>query len=141
MSDKKHLEEIKRVLLEKGKEKPKRGRPRKSEKGEIVSKPHMMNSHIAKGKEMSIAALTFTNETKVSILSLLGERPSTVTEIKLALRKDQSNVSSILNKMLEDGLVKYSKDGKYRYYSLRKRKVKAIATKLQEYLSELSFLD
>lgn len=62
--------------------------------------------------------INFASRERLEILSLLKERPLSVSEIVYALNKEQSRVSHNLKRLLTCNLVKVRQEGKKRIYSL-----------------------
>ncbi len=58
------------------------------------------------------------NELRLNILRTLIESEKNVSEIVVALKKPQSNVSHCLRRLENDGLITSRQDNKFRYYAL-----------------------
>ena len=81
-----------------------------------------MDLQTIKEKAMKIRAVN--NPVRQDILNLLaGGNEMTVTDIMFRLRIDQAICSQHLRTLRDSGLVKSSKDGKYRRYKIKNKRL------------------
>lgn len=93
-----------------------------------------------KSDDFSVEAKFFrglSDSTRLSILEVLRDGEKAVGEIVNATKQSQSNISNHLKCLDECGLVKYRREGKKIYYSLRDEKTSELLKKSDEVIAEV----
>ena len=91
-------------------------------------------------QRLSLKAKLFrglADTTRLSILELLREGEKTTSEIVKETKHNQSNVSNHLACLLDCGLVKNRREGKYIFYNLNNTKVAKLLEESDKVLSEI----
>jgi DNA-binding transcriptional ArsR family regulator len=92
-------------------------------------------------QKLSLKAKLFRglgDSTRLSILELLREGEKTTSQIVTDTAQNQSNISNHLSCLLDCGLVKNRRQGKYIFYRLGDKKVSKILEESDAILSELA---
>jgi DNA-binding transcriptional ArsR family regulator len=84
-------------------------------------------------RRMMLTARSLEHDLRKKIISILYENNKlTVTELYLKLKVEQSVASQHLAILRKSGVVDYSRDGKFIYYSLNKLQIQRIASFIDE---------
>lgn len=78
----------------------------------------------------------FSNPTRLEILSLLGNKDMSVTEIMNHTKLSQANISQHLSIMKAKGIVVSERNGKNIYYKLSNPKITKAFTLIREVIKE-----
>jgi ArsR family transcriptional regulator, zinc-responsive transcriptional repressor len=76
-----------------------------------------------KNNSYNVFFSNFSNKTRIKIISLLEENPSSVGRISKKINEEQSKVSHHLKKLKQCNIVEVEIKGKERIYSLNKKTV------------------
>lgn len=79
-------------------------------------------------------AIVFGSTARLKILRCLRAKPKTVEELVFVCGLSQSSVSQHLNKLKRMGFVKSKKVGRKVYYSLLKKELGLLSSKILNYL-------
>lgn len=81
-----------------------------------------------------------SNEHRLSIVNFLSlQKESSVNEISLALKMEQSAVSHNLNKLLDCQFVRVKKNGKQRIYSINSDTIKPLLELIDRHLKKYCY--
>lgn len=79
---------------------------------------------------------TLANETRLTLINALREKPLNVTQICAATDLEQSLVSHHLKMLEHHGMVFKKKEGKFRYYTVNERTIKPLLEFIDAHMKE-----
>ncbi|MBS3168877.1 winged helix-turn-helix transcriptional regulator [Candidatus Woesearchaeota archaeon] len=79
---------------------------------------------------------TLANETRLTLINILRQKPLNVTQICEVANLEQSLVSHHLKMLEHHGMVFKKKEGKFRYYTVNEKTIKPLLESIDAHMKE-----